>query len=56
MLAGIMGYFQLLYTVKQETFASNLLSLFSRVGVSRESFLLENYSFDIKIHVRIRKT
>ena len=42
--------------VKQETFTSNLLSLFSQVDPSHESFLLENYAFDIKIHVRNGKT
>ena len=42
--------------VKQETFTGNLLSLFSRVVPSREGFLLENYTFDNKIHVRNRKT
>ena len=44
------------HTVKQETFTSNLLSLFSRVGHSRESFLLEKCIFHIKIHVGYRKT
>ena len=45
-----------LVTVKQETFTSNLFSLFSRVGPFCRSFLLENYFFYIHIHERTMKT